>query len=105
MRFWVDAHFPVWLKGWLIAHGEDALHTSDLPQGNRTSDREIIAFAVQEGRIVITKDKDFIEYRIVHEQPDQLLMVSTGILNVPRIERLVARRLRGFRRKTLHLRL
>ena len=58
--------------------GEDALHPSDLSQGNRTSDREIIAFAVEEGRIVITKDKDFIEYRIVHEQPDQLLMVSTG---------------------------
>lgn len=78
MKFFVDAHFPLRLKAWLIAHGEDALHTSDMPQGNRTSDREIIAFAVREGRVVITKDKDFIEYRIVHEQPDQLLMVSTG---------------------------
>ena len=78
MKFFVDAHFPVRLKQWLIDHGEDALHTSDLPEGNRTSDRDIIAFAVREGRAVITKDKDFIEYRIVHQQPDQLLMVSTG---------------------------
>jgi predicted nuclease of predicted toxin-antitoxin system len=78
MKFFVDAHFSVRLKHGLNDHGEDALHTSDLPKGNQTPDKEIIAFATEEARIVITKDHDFIEYRIIHQQPDQLLMISTG---------------------------
>lgn len=43
------------LKSWSI----DAIHTSDLPAGNRTTDKEICVLSTLEQRIVITKDADF----------------------------------------------
>ena len=60
MKFIVDAHFPKRLATWLINHGEDAIHTSDLPEKNNTSDKTIIQIAEKEKRIVISKDNDFI---------------------------------------------
>lgn len=78
MKFLVDAHFPMRLKNWLIKNGEDAVHTRDMPRRNRSDDVEIIEKAEAEARIVITKDSDFIKYRIVHGKPRRLLMVTTG---------------------------
>jgi len=40
------AHFPKRLATWLINHGEDAIHTSDLPEKNNTSDKTIIQFGL-----------------------------------------------------------
>ncbi|MCY7290252.1 MAG: DUF5615 family PIN-like protein [Cryobacterium sp.] len=39
--------------------GHDALHTSELPEGNRTTDVRIAEMADGEGRLVVTKDRDF----------------------------------------------
>ncbi|MEM1119441.1 MAG: DUF5615 family PIN-like protein [Bacteroidota bacterium] len=69
MKFIVDAHFPWRLAKWLTDYGEDAIHTSNLPKGNDTSDKEIIQLAEEQSRIVITKDSDFISYRIIHGIP------------------------------------
>ena len=82
MKFLVDAHFPLRLKQWLLDEGYDTIHTMDLPLGSRTPDRDIMRLADQDARIVITKDKDFWEYRVLRGTPDRLLMVTTGnILN------------------------
>ena len=78
MKFLVDAHFPKKLANWLVKNGEDAIHTLDLPKKNNTSDIEIIDKAEAESRIIITKDSDFIQFRIVMEKPERLLMVTTG---------------------------
>ena len=78
MKFIVDAHFPKRLATWLVKYGEDAIHTTDLPDKNFTSDKVIIQIAEKENRIVISKDNDFIQYRILHNQPERLLMVTTG---------------------------
>jgi len=78
MKFIVDAHFPKRLSTWLIKNGDDAIHTSDLPNKNNTSDKEIINIAEEQDRIIITKDKDFIQFRIIHKKPEKLLMVTTG---------------------------
>ncbi len=37
MRFMVDAQLPRRLVRWLGARGHDAVHTPDLPDGNRTA--------------------------------------------------------------------
>ncbi len=74
----VDVHFPKRLSDWLIENGNDSIHTLDLPNKNNSSDLEIIAKADLESRIVITKDSDFIQYRILKGKPDRLLMVTTG---------------------------
>ena len=78
MKFIVDAHFPKRLDTWLISNGDDAIHTSDLPNKNNTSDKEIIDIAETQERIVITKDKDFIQFRIIHNKPKKILMVTKG---------------------------
>jgi len=45
---------------------------------NNTSDKEIIEIAEAQARIVITKDSDFIQFRIIHGKPQKILMVTTG---------------------------
>lgn len=37
--------------------GYDAVHTSDLPDGNRSTDTWIAWFADSDGRVVVTKDR------------------------------------------------
>jgi len=78
MKFIVDAHFPKRLATWLINNGDDAIHTTDLPQKNNTSDKEIIEIAEAQARIIITKDSDFIQFRVIHGKPQRILMVTTG---------------------------
>ncbi len=51
MKFLVDAHLPYRLVTWLKAEGFDAIHTRDLPLGNRTPDSTISALSLSEERI------------------------------------------------------
>ena len=78
MNLLVDAHLPRRLVYLLREAGHDVLHTLDLPDGNRTSDIEIIACADQEGRIVVTKDADFVTSFLIYQRPQRLLLLSTG---------------------------
>ncbi len=89
MKFLIDAQLPRRLATWLSAQGHDALHTLDMPSANRTQDAEIIAFAMQDDRIVVTKDDDFVQSFWVHDQPKRLLLISTGNITNPDLERLV----------------
>ncbi len=52
MRFLVDAHLPRRMVAWLNNAGCDALHTLDLPAGNRSTDEQIIEFAELEQLVV-----------------------------------------------------
>ncbi|MFN3752318.1 MAG: DUF5615 family PIN-like protein [Thiobacillus sp.] len=61
MKFLVDAQLPRRFCGWLTEAGHDAVHTLELPQGNRTTDNEILDIAEREQRIVVTKDDDFVQ--------------------------------------------
>jgi predicted nuclease of predicted toxin-antitoxin system len=78
MNFLVDAQLPRRLAKYLRAAGHDALHTLDLPQGNRTTDTAINALSVREHRVVITKDADFVNSFLLVHQPYKLLLISTG---------------------------
>lgn len=78
MNFLIDAQLPPRLKYRLQELGHDAIHTSDLPQRNRTSDSEIVRISVEEKRGVITKDADFVNSFIIHAKPYKLLLISTG---------------------------
>lgn len=53
MNFLVDAHLPRRLARKLQEAGHDAIHTLDLPNGNRSTDSEINAVSVRENRVVI----------------------------------------------------
>ena len=83
MKLLVDAQLPRQVARLLHDLGHDAIHTLDLPQANRTPDSEIIAISLQQERIVVTKDSDFVDSFIIHGEPKKLLLVSTG--NIPNV--------------------
>lgn len=87
MKFLVDAHLPRRLAVFLQQTGFDARHTLDLPLGNRTPDQIINVYSLNEQRIVVTKDKEFIDSLLLRKEPWKLLLVSTG--NISNTELLV----------------
>lgn len=45
MNFLIDAQLPRRAAGWLIVAGCGAVHTLDLPDGNRTTDEQLLDLA------------------------------------------------------------
>jgi predicted nuclease of predicted toxin-antitoxin system len=60
MKFIVDAHIPKKLSLFLSWKGYDSIHTLDLPNKNWTKDSEINQISLEEKRVLISKDLDFI---------------------------------------------
>jgi predicted nuclease of predicted toxin-antitoxin system len=72
----VDTQLPHQLATALKQRGHKAIHASELPAGHlHRSDEAIIAFADQEGAVVVTKDADFIATYEVKGIPKRLLYV------------------------------
>ena len=88
MKFLVDAQLPRRLARFLKAEGYDTLHTLDLPDGNTTPDRVINALSIQERRVVITKDADFVQSFLLQAQPYKLLLIATGNIRNSDLEKL-----------------
>lgn len=88
MKFLVDAQLPQRFANWLKEAGHDALHTLDLPGKNHTPDNELITYAMQEGRIVISKDADFMQSFLVTGEPP-LLLISTGNISNAELEKIL----------------
>lgn len=78
MRFLVDAQLPARLARVLSSAGHDALHTSELPDGNRTTDTRIAELADDDDRVVVTKDRDFRDGHLLTRSPRRLFVVATG---------------------------
>ena len=81
MKFLVDAQLPLRLARVLQSAGCDSIHTKDWPWQNATPDSEINWLSLQESRIVITKDRDFIDSFMVQQQPYKLLILNAGNIN------------------------
>lgn len=93
MRFLVDAQLPRRLADALTDLGHDTLHTLDLPNRNATTDREVMAVAARDDRIVVTKDGDFRDGHLLKGQPRRLLHVTTGNITNAALFELVRRHL------------
>jgi predicted nuclease of predicted toxin-antitoxin system len=78
VKFLVDAQLPVRLARFRAGAGHDVVHTSELPEGNRTTDARIAQVADGEGRVVVTKDRDFRDGHLLSGSPRRLLIVATG---------------------------
>jgi predicted nuclease of predicted toxin-antitoxin system len=89
MNFLVDAQLPRRMTAWLAAAGCDAVHTLDLPDGNRTTDEQINDVADLEQRVVVTKDADFVDAHVLRGRPAKLLLISTGNISNRALEALV----------------
>ncbi len=88
MKFMVDAQLSLRLAQLLQEAGYDTFHTSDLPQQNATSDSTINAISIQEKRVVITKDTDFVDSFLIIQQPHKLLLITTGNIKNSELEAL-----------------
>ncbi len=88
MKFLIDAQLPRRMVVWLTASGCDAVHTLDLPDGNRTTDEQVNDVADREQRVVITKDADFVDTHILRDRPAKLLLISTGNISNRDLEAL-----------------
>ncbi|NJL20803.1 MAG: DUF5615 family PIN-like protein [Leptolyngbyaceae cyanobacterium SM1_3_5] len=93
MKFLVDAQLPIRLARFLEAAGYDTVHTRKLPQKNTTSDATINAISIQQERIVITKDADFVQSFLLQQQPYKLLLVATGNIKNSELELLFSQNL------------
>jgi predicted nuclease of predicted toxin-antitoxin system len=78
VKFLIDAQLPARLGEFLNRAGHDALHTIGLPDGNRSTDSQIALHADMENRVVVTKDQDFRDGRLLGRSPRKLLVVATG---------------------------
>lgn len=78
MKFIVDAQLPKTLAFLLREKGFDAVHTTELPNGNDTTDTEINNLSIVENRIVISKDADFYDSFTAKKEPYKLLHLKTG---------------------------
>lgn len=89
MKFLVDAQLPPRLARALVAAGHDAVHTRDLPEGNRSKDRAVAEAADADERVLVTKDGDFRDGHRLRGSPRRLLIVTTGNIHNDELLRLI----------------
>ena len=93
MKFLVDAQLPLRLARFLQASGYDTLHTRDLLQQNATPDAQSNQVSMQQERIVMTKDSDFVDSFMTVQQPYKLFLISTGNIKNQELEEVIAKNL------------
>jgi predicted nuclease of predicted toxin-antitoxin system len=93
MKFLVDAHLPSGLCALLGDAGHEAIHTSQLPAQNRTSDQIINDLSLDEQRAVISKDTDFYYSHLLYRKPWKLVLVRTGNISTRDLKVLFAKNL------------
>ena len=93
MNFLVDAQLPRRAAWWVREQGHDAVHTLELPRGNRTADATLIEIADRENRVVVTKDADFVNSFHLRGKPEEPLLIATGNITNAELEHLLLRNL------------
>lgn len=81
MKFIVDAQLPKSLSDFLNWKGFDSIHTLELPDKNKTKDKWINKFSIDQERVDISKDIDFLESFLIKSEPKKLVLIKTG--NIP----------------------
>lgn len=77
MIFLVDAQLPIAVARWLAARGHQASHVSEL--GMRSaSDEAIWSHANATRAIILTKDEDFANRRVLHASGPTIVWVRLG---------------------------
>ena len=77
MSFLVDNQLPPALAGWLCDRGHDAVHAFDAGLAY-LDDRALWARSIEEGRIVVSKDEDFLYLASQPGAAGRLLWVRLG---------------------------
>lgn len=78
IRFLVDTQLPPKLASYLMSKGFDSIHTTFFENGHLLQDKEISEIAINENRVIITKDNDFFERFIINGAPPKVLLLHFG---------------------------
>lgn len=78
LRFIVDTQLPPVLATYLRRKGFEATHTTNYPDAQFLSDAQIRVIAVEENRIIVTKDEDFADYYWAKGVPPRVLQLTLG---------------------------
>jgi predicted nuclease of predicted toxin-antitoxin system len=89
VKFLIDAQLPRKLATALASGGHEVVHTLWLPEKNRSPDSYIRRLADSEGRVVVTKDADFVTSHLLLGSPAKLLQITTGNLPNPELCKLI----------------
>lgn len=87
MRFIIDAHLPKSLVKIFSDLGQEAIHTSELPEGNATKDIDTISVAAEDG-IIVSKDEDFYQSFLLFGKPPQLVHIKVGNMRLKELNSL-----------------
>jgi len=77
LKFLIDAQLPPSLEAWFEAKGHEARHVGSL-SGLDAPDAEIWARAISDGYVIVTKDRDFIEWARSRTPRARILWVRLG---------------------------
>ena len=78
MKFLVDAQLPKKMAYLSRSKGFDVKHTLDLQEANKTKDTTINQITIEEKRVLVSKDLDFVESLLISDKPYKLICVATG---------------------------
>lgn len=87
MRFLVDAQLPPDLSAWLRSKGHEAHHVIELDLA-AAPDAAIWTLAIAEMSIIVTKDRDFVDWALARTPKARILWIRFG--NIRR-DALIAR--------------
>ncbi len=89
MKFLIDAQLPKKLALYLDTLGYDAIHTLNLPNQNKSKDSELNEISIEQKRVIISKDRDFVESLLISNKPYKLLYINTGNITNKELQSLV----------------
>lgn len=78
MKFIADTQLPPRLAIYLSSKGIECIHTTEFKNGHLLQDVEIIEIALNQNRIIITKDSDFSDYYYIRGAPPKILLLQFG---------------------------
>ena len=86
MRFLIDAQLPPALARWLTSKGQEAQHVADVGLAS-APDKEIWNYALAAGAVIVSKDDDFAQRRVLAAEGPAVVWVR--LPNTRRRELLV----------------
>jgi len=78
VKFIIDTQLPPRLSRFLRLKGFDSVHTTHYEKGHLLKDVEITEIAINENRVIITKDADFSDNYFLKGAPPKILLLKFG---------------------------
>ena len=81
LKLLFDTQLPPKLSMFFEQKGFDSIHTTFFEYGFLLKDSEINDIAINQDRIIVTKDNDFIDNFVVNGSPPKVLLIKIGNIN------------------------